>query len=390
LGIIIDSLKTRYILAILIGLAIPTSTALTNVLCPFALLFILMEGQYAQKFSILRHHNIAIVATLLVAIMGIGFLYTPVAFYEAILMLDKYREFFYIPMFILIFRDEKARKWGLYAFLAIMGITLVLSYFMAITGLDIGKGDPQNPFIFKNHITQNLLMTLATYFVMIKAWQEKQWWYSIIIALAIYNILFMSAGRTGYLILFCLIIVFFYQVYNLKGILIGSLILIIVGGIAYNFSGVLQYRIDKAATNIQDYQHGNTNTSVGLRLEFYENSLILITKHPILGSGTGSFSHEYNKLFTKFTANPHNDYLMIAVQWGVIGVGLFILLLYLMWQASYSLNQQTRFMAQGLVVTIVVGCLINSLWLDNTEGHLFAYLIGVFYGGIGTRNYSNS
>ncbi len=390
MGIIIDSLKTRYILAILIGLAIPTSTALTNVLCPFALLFILMEGQYAQKFSILRHHNIAIVATLLVAIMGIGFLYTPVAFYEAILMLDKYREFFYIPMFILIFRDEKARKWGLYAFLAIMGITLVLSYFMAITGLDIGKGDPQNPFIFKNHITQNLLMTLATYFVMIKAWQEKQWWYSIIIALAIYNILFMSAGRTGYLILFCLIIVFFYQVYNLKGILIGSLILIIVGGIAYNFSGVLQYRIDKAATNIQDYQHGNTNTSVGLRLEFYENSLILITKHPILGSGTGSFSHEYNKLFTKFTANPHNDYLMIAVQWGVIGVGLFILLLYLMWQASYSLNQQTRFMAQGLVVTIVVGCLINSLWLDNTEGHLFAYLIGVFYGGIGTRNYSNS
>jgi len=37
-------------------------------------------------------------------------------------------------------------------------------------------------------------------------------------------------------------------------------------------------------------------------------------------------------------------------------------------------------MAEGLVLTIAVGCLVNSLWLDSTEGHLFAYLIGIFYG----------
>ncbi|HHB93247.1 MAG TPA: hypothetical protein ENK59_08565 [Thioploca sp.] len=378
-------MKTRYILAILIGLSIPTSTALTNILCPLAFLFILVEGQYTQKLSVLYQHNIALVAILLVITILLGFLYTPVSLSEAILMLDKYREFIYIPMFILIFTDEKSRKWGLYAFLAIMGITLFLSYLMVITGLDIGKGNPQNPFIFKNHITQNLLMALATYFIAIKAWWEKQWLYSIIIILAIYNILFMSAGRTGYVILFCLILMFFYQIYYLKGILIGGIILITGAGIVYSSSGILQQRVDKAITNIQDYQHGETNTSVGIRLEFYKNSLILISKKPIFGSGTGSFSHEYNKLFTKNinnTANPHNDYLMIAIQWGMIGVGLFILLLYTMWHVSYSLTGQTKFMAQGLVITIIVGCLINSLWLDNTEGHIFAYLIGIFYGGI--------
>ncbi|MDM8566504.1 O-antigen ligase family protein [Candidatus Halobeggiatoa sp. HSG11] len=344
------------------------------------MLFVLIEGQYAQKLSILLHHNIAIVAILLIIVIGVGFSYTSVSFSEAASMFDKYREFLYIPMFILIFQDDKSRKLGLYTFLAIMGITLFLSYLMVITGIEIGKGTPESPFVFKNYITQNVLMALAAYFVAILA--KKQWLYSIVIALAIYNILFMSAGRTGYLILLCLILVFFYQVYKLKGILIGGLVLMVVGGIAYNFSGILQERIDKAVINIQDYQHGNSNTSVGIRLEFYKNSLTLITKHPIFGTGTGSFSHEYNKLFAKYATNPHNDYLMIAVQWGIVGLGLFIFLLYSMWRASYSLNEPISFMAQGLVVTIIVGCLINSLWLDNTEGHMFAYLIGVFYGGL--------
>ncbi|MDM8569947.1 O-antigen ligase family protein, partial [Thiotrichales bacterium HSG1] len=377
-------MKIKYVLVILIGLSIPTSTALTNILCPLALLFILVEGQYTQKLSILSHNSIAITAILLVAIIGLGFLYTSVSFSESVFMLNKYREFFYIPMFILLFQEEKTRKFGLYTFLAIMGITLFLSYFMAITGIEIGKGNADNPFVFKNHITQNLLMALATYFVAIQAWQNSKlkflkinidlkWLYNIIIVMAIYNILFMSAGRTGYLILLCLILVFFYQVFNLKGILIGGLVLLVVGGIVYNFSGILQNRIDRAITDIQSYQDGNSNTSVGIRLEFYKNSLALILKQPILGSGTGSFSYEYNKLHMKHVTNPHNDYLMIAVQWGMVGLGLFILLLYLMWRTTYLLDVQISLMAQGLVVTIVIGCLVNSLWLDNTEGHIFAY-----------------
>ena len=73
---------------------------------------------------------------------------------------------------------------------------------------------------------------------------------------------------------------------------------------------------------------------------------------------------------------------MIGVQLGVIGIGLFIALLYLMWYSTRYLKKEPALLAQGLIVTIAVGCLINSLWLDTTEGHIFAYLIGVFYGGL--------
>jgi O-antigen ligase len=379
---------TRRILAVLMGLSIPISTALTNIVCPLAILFLLAEGHYKQKFKIWRTHPVVLLAILLFMVMLLGLFYTPVSLSEAGRMLDKYREILYIPFFILIFRDQQTRQWGLYAFLAAMGITLFLAYLMAITGWEVGKGTPENPFIFKNYITQNLLMALAAYFVAVLAWQQAQWrWLlSLIVLLAVYNILFMSAGRTGYVILFCLIVLLFYQAYRFRGILLASLVLILLSVMAYSTSDLLRERINKIPKDMAAYEQGNKHSSVGYRFEFYKNSVGLIMASPIIGYGTGSFTHEYQKLVDKYdlqpTSNPHSEYLMMGVQWGLIGVGIFLIFLYLMWYSSYYLKQQPALLAQGLVVTIAVGCLINSLWLDTTEGHIFAYLIGVFYGGL--------
>ena len=379
--------NTRRTLAVLIGIAIPISTALTNILCPLIFLLILAEGHYKQKFNQLYRHPIVILAILLWFFMLLGVFYTPVPFLEAGGMLDKYREFLYIPLFILVFLDNQSQKWGLYAFISAMTITLFLSYLMAITGWQIGKGTPESPFIFKTYITQSLLMALAAYFLAVQCWKGKYWWRwigGVWILLALYNILFMSAGRTGYLVLFCLIFLFFYQIYQLRGILVGSVVLAVFSILAYTYSDVLRQRVDNLSESLQNYQPGQTSNSAQLRLEFLKNSLILVAQKPVLGHGTGSFSYKYKQLAERqgitSTANPHSEYLMIAVQWGLIGVGLFMTLLYLMWKTSHHLETQAALMAQGLVITIAVGCLVNSLWLDNTEGHIFAYLIGVFYG----------
>jgi O-antigen ligase len=383
---------TRRILATLIGFAIPISIALTNILVPLAIVFLIIERQYKQQFQMLKLHPVAMFALLFVALILLGFLYTPVSFTEAGLILDKYREFLYIPVFILIFRDSISRQWGLYAFLSAMLLTLILSYIMAFTGWEIGKGsgdNPEAPYIFKTYITQSVLLALAAYFIAMQAWQERRWILprAIVVLLIIYNIMFLSEGRTGYLVLFCLILLFCYQTYHLRGVIIGSIVLAILTVLAYQSSQVLKDRIDNISEGVQAYKQTETDTSIKMRLEFNENSLHLITQKPIFGHGTGSFSYEYQKLAQdkeiKLTTNPHNEYLMIGVQWGVIGIALFVTLLYILWLKA-------SLMAQGLVVTIAVGCLFNSFWLDSTEGHLFAYLIGVFYGGIKLTNTKKS
>jgi len=140
----------RTVLAVLFGLAIPLSTALTNILAPLILILVLFEGQYQQKFKLLAHHALAVPALMLFALMLVGLLYTSAPFEDAVLMLDKYRELIYIPLLILLFQQQRTRQWGLYAFLTAMGITLVLSYLMAYGGWEVGKGDADNPFVFKN------------------------------------------------------------------------------------------------------------------------------------------------------------------------------------------------------------------------------------------------
>ncbi len=378
----------RRTLAVLIGFSIPISVALTNVLCPLALLLVLAEGLYQQKWASLRSHPVVVAAVLLFGVMVVGVFYTPVSFLEAGRILDKYREFLYIPLFIVIFRDKTTCQWGLYAFLAAMGVTIFLSYLMAITGWQIGKGSPENPHIFKNYITQGFMMALAAYFVAVQIWQDSRWrWLrSIVVVVAVYNVTFMSEGRTGYLILFCLIVLFSYQTFRFRGIVIGSLLVVMIGGLAYQYSDALRQRVDNIYDGVQDYQQGDIKSSISMRIEFNKNSLVLFLEKPFFGYGTGSFRSEYHKLAESQgflpTANPHNEYLMIGVQWGLTGVGVFLFLLYVMWRSANYLNRQSAIMAQGLVVTIAVGCLVNSLWLDSTEGHLFAYLIGVFYGGL--------
>jgi O-antigen ligase len=149
---------------------------------------------------------------------------------------------------------------------------------------------------------------------------------------------------------------------------------------------VVKTRIDTIGQNIEAYHGGNTGTSVGLRLEFYKNSSYLISQHPIFGTGTGSFSTVYKQLADKTgihpTTNPHNEFLMLGVQLGIFGIGLFAYLLWQLWQLSFRLTSTHKWMAQGVVVMMFVGCLVNSLLLDFTEGHVFAYLVGWLYANL--------
>jgi O-antigen ligase len=381
--------STRRFFAFSTGFAIPISAALTNILSPLILLLILAEGRFQQKFNTLRLHPVGVLAVLLFTVMLLGLFYTPVSFLEAGRMLDKYREFLYIPLFILVFRDRHTRQLGFYAFIGAMTLTLFLSYLMAITGWHIGKGTPEAPFVFKTYITQSVFMALAAYFLAVRCWFDLhrwRWLLVIWVLLAVYNILFMSDGRTGYLVLFFLIFLFFYQIYRAKGILIGSLVLLVLGVLSYTYSDALRHRVDNLVESVQNYQPGETSNSAKKRLEFLNNSLALIAEKPVFGHGAGSFSYKYKELAErqglKPSTNPHSEYLMIGVQWGLMGVGVFIILLFMMWKTSHYLDRDDKLMAQGLVVTIAVGCLVNSFWLDHTEGHVFAYLTGVFYGGL--------
>ena len=157
---------------------------------------------------------------------------------------------------------------------------------------------------------------------------------------------------------------------------------------AYVSSPVLKERVDKVATEIADWRAGGpSGDSVGLRLEWYRMSLSIVRDHPVLGSGTGSPPRVYAERAggqqTRATTNPHNEYLLIAVQTGLAGLAL---LLHLFWQqmrlSARLASPVEVHLARGLVILIAVGCLFNSLLLDHTEGLFYAWFTGLLYGGL--------
>ena len=70
-------------------------------------------------------------------------------------------------------------------------------------------------------------------------------------------------------------------------------------------------------------------TSLGKRLMYYKNSFSLLKINPILGIGINSFEKEYeNQYNIPKTKHPHNNFMFIAIEAGLVGLFLMLLIFY--------------------------------------------------------------
>ena len=133
----------------------------------------------------------------------------------------------------------------------------------------------------------------------------------------------------------------------------------------------------------QLYKTEQTVTSVGLRLEFWQKSLRFISEAPVIGHGTGSMRGLFERAATGYTdqpagqviANPHNQTLNVAVQWGMLGV----IVLYAMWLVHLLLFRGKGSSPGSVLVVVqnIVTSLLNSHLFDFHEGWMYVLGVGV-------------
>ncbi|MFZ9196535.1 MAG: O-antigen ligase family protein, partial [Burkholderiales bacterium] len=129
------------------------------------------------------------------------------------------------------------------------------------------------------------------------------------------------------------------------------------------------------------------STSTGRRMEFYRNTLAQIQKNPLLGTVNGSFPVVYSQQAKDAgrvaSKNPHNEFMLITVQTGFVGLAALLWLFWQQWRYAPQLpTPLERSLAQGLVMMMALICMLNSTLLDHTEGLLFAWLTALLYGGL--------
>ncbi|MGQ0657573.1 MAG: O-antigen ligase family protein [Chromatiales bacterium] len=372
-------------MAVATAFSLVVSTALCTVTMVLFLVFWIAGGGYRAKLARIQAQPIAISSLALLLMLMLGVAYSSAAPAQALDTLRSYRELLYIPLLLTVFNEPQWQRRGYYAFLIAMALTLIVSYAKFFGWLPFG--DPHNEnAVFKGRIAHSLLMAYAIYLSAEHFMQQGRWrwlWGSLA-ALGLVNLLLMIGGRTGYLVFFALIVLFMYRHWRWRGLLGSGLVVVGLVLIAAYSSDIFRARMGEMILDLKSPEAPMAITPGRVRLEFYRSTLGLIMRHPMLGGGTGSFIPEYAELAKERdlypTDNPHNEFLLITTQLGVLGLVLLLMLGYRQWRMSYGLRPEYMAAAQGLVVTMAVGSLFNSLLLDSTEGHFYALLTGICYG----------
>lgn len=383
----------RY-LAIALGFSIPVSTALDNVLSGIILLLWLTSGGYMHKLRAIRGNPVALAALALFALCIVGVIWSIGSSADDLLFLRKYSNLLLIPILVTVFTEEEDRRRGLLAFAAALLITLLLSYGVAWGVVPYGgiiTGVPQDPSVFKSRIQHNILMAFAC-LVFVEAARSsgsrERWLWTLLAALAVINVVLMVQGRTGYVVLAGLTLLWIASRLRWKGLV--AAILVVATGITagYQASHTFHARVVDTAKEATQWQPGvATQTSVGIRLEFYRNTLEIVKGNLLLGVGTGGFFKAYEEQVkgTQMvpTRNPHNMYLLMVVQFGLLGLAGLTYLFYTQWRCVGRLaSKSDTVLAHGLVITIALAGLFNSVIIDHTESMFLAWMSGLLYGGL--------
>ncbi|HEY4542218.1 MAG TPA: O-antigen ligase family protein, partial [Noviherbaspirillum sp.] len=293
-------------------------------------------GGYRTRLLALRGNGMALAAVALYVLLLIGALYSTGEHGDISNELRKYAKLlFMLPAFTLL-AEPAWRERALNAFALAMLITLVVSMLSVVWPLPYIRAVPGNHYVFKDHIIQNLMMAFFVLIMLVRtttaATLAARLLYAGLAILATVNVLAFVGGRTGHLALIGVIAVFaiFCVPARLRWLFLAGAML--AGVAIFQFSDTFRSRFELAVTEFEQ-RDVNQLSSVGQRIEYARKSMQLISERPVFGWGTGAYPREFcrvaatEELCRLGRVHPHNQFLGIGVQLGLVGILVYLVFL---------------------------------------------------------------
>jgi len=353
-------------------------TSLSTISLIIAIVLWLVSSKYSEYTATIKKQPFTIFSLFLLFYLGVSIIWSSHPS-SGFTILNKYREFLLFPIFLTYFSHDKYRQHGIIALYTGMLITLLISYFIFFGIIS----NPPRQHSIGNHIFNGILIAFFAYCSLFLAFEYKKYKYLFLslFILSFFCIFVIRQGQTGQIILILLSLLFIYQKWKRKALLLSLLLLIPLSYYLLSVLSNFSTSTFRALTSLDL----NTIAQLDIRLEYYINTCRVIFNHWLLGVGAGGFPSAYistssaHQNFWGPTQNAHNEFLMITSQTGIIGLFLFTSIFICLYKKAVMLSPKRSNLAIATLLTITISCLFNASFLDNNDGTLFLILISLFF-----------
>lgn len=347
---------------------IPISPTLKSIFVVSSAIGILLTPSYRKELPFVSSEPWCKAAIAFYLVVLVACLWSPADDHIRFVFVEKYSKLLFLPIFAIGFRSRNIRTIGIHAFLLAMIFTCVIALFKH-------HDDPGD--IFHNHIVTGFMIAFAAYLSGLQAFRQvgaKRVMFSLLTLLFSYQVLFLNAGRMGYVVYFVLMLMLLVQNLALKHIAAGILCFCTLFILFSYQSTVLSNRVHTAIVDWNQYQQGEKDTPVGKRFMFHQYAKSLFLSSPWKGHGTGGFAHAFRQDNTKPVwkniLDPHSQYWLVATDSGLLGLaalfGFFTSLLI----AALRMSEMKPVML-GMLVAFFLNNVSDSLLLYSAVGYLF-------------------
>ncbi len=248
-----------------------------------------------------------------------------------------------------------------------------------------------DPSPFMHHIQYSTFLAFGLIVALYKILHQNPWSHKLLYGLFVLSslgTLFLIKGRTGQVAflmsLFVLVFISFENRLRATAITLLLSVLLLFG--AYRLSDTFQERITMAQSDITNMiENNNYATSLGYRVGVTLLSADLVIEHPLFGLGVVDamptvckaaameFPDDY---FLQRAKHLQNQYLQIVVEFGLVGLFLFGMMLYQIARIPIASAEYATMKISLMVIYLLTMLSDVQLHIQFTAG-LFAIIVGV-------------
>ena len=406
----------KYLL-IFIAFFLPLTVFGANLCIVLVVLLWLFSGEYQSKLQQIFSNKLLIASIIFFSLHVVGLIWTEDTIWGLNIVHKMWYFLLLFPVLFTIMQKEYIRPIIL-SFLLAIGITEVVSYLIWFEIIPpLKNATILNPTPFMSHISYNPILAFAIYLVSHEVFFNKNlskvkfFLYSFFSITMAIN-MFITGGRAGQVMFFGAMIMLILQFFNsekVKSLLAVCVLLPTIFFIAFNSSTLFEKRVNAAIHDIVIYDGGydksidtfdfdnvnylaSINTPIGERISFALYSWKIFVESPILGVGTGDFPNEYKKMNNKYSpsmatsTHPHNMYILVAVQLGLLGLISMLTIFY--FQIKMSFSSPSRFI-RDVGITLPIMFLIIMFSDSYLLGH-YTTLMFVFFSSFLYKDFAKS